>query len=440
MLESFMVAFNAVGPFLILLGIGFAAVRLKLTDRPFMDRLNALNYRLFFPFLMFNNVYSAKPENMPSVKLMLTGSLSVILLVVLLVIIVPKIVKENPRRGVVIQGIFRSNFIIYGIPLTTYVFGTEKSSVCGMMIMIMVSIFNIAAVIVLELFREGGKIRPGALLLGIVKNPLLQGCVVGLLFYLLQIRLPSFVATPVSSLAGAATTIALVVLGANLKFDELKKNSRTISVVLVIRLILLPVVMVAFAYLIGLRGVELFLILMIFGTPVATSSYPMAQNMGGDGQLAGQLVFVSTVASLATIFVFIGWDCFCEKLKNEDYRALPVSVPLPGRVRVLTVALRATFSREVSSCACSRALLSSREAMPSESWPIRCPPAFSACRSENNTPKNRIITSASVISSTSHRMPREEKTGRAWTVSVTTPRFREPAFSPLVQSCTCLEE
>ena len=37
MLESFSVAFNAVAPFLILLGIGFAAVRLKLTART--DRL-----------------------------------------------------------------------------------------------------------------------------------------------------------------------------------------------------------------------------------------------------------------------------------------------------------------------------------------------------------------------------------------------------------------
>ncbi len=300
-----MVAFNAVAPFLILLGIGFAAVRLKWTDRPFMDRLNALNYKLFFPFLMFNNVYSAKPENMPSVKLMLTGALSVTVLVILLVLIVPRIVKENPRRGVIIQGIFRSNFIIYGIPLTTYVFGTEKSSVCGMMIMIMVSLFNVAAVIVLEMFREGGKVRVKKLLLGIIKNPLLQGCVAGLLFYLLRIRLPDFIATPVSSLAGLATTLALVVLGANLKFDELRKNSRTVSIVLVIRLILLPLVMVPFGYMIGLRGVELFLILMIFGTPVATSSYPMAQNMGGDGPLAGQLVFVSTVASLATIFLFI---------------------------------------------------------------------------------------------------------------------------------------
>ena len=305
MLESFMVAFNAVGPFLILLGIGFAAVRLKLTDRPFMDRLNALNYRLFFPFLMFNNVYSAKPENMPSVKLMLTGSLSVILLVVLLVMIVPRIVKENPRRGVVIQGIFRSNFIIYGIPLTTYVFGTERSSICGMMILIMVSLFNVAAVIVLETFREGGRVQLSKLLLGIIKNPILQGCIVGLVFYLLQIKLPSFIAAPVSSLAGLATNLALVILGANLKFEELRKNRRVLSVVLLVRLILLPVVMVTFAYLIGLRGVELFLILMIFGTPVATSSYPMAQNMGGDGQLAGQLVFVSTVASLLTIFLFI---------------------------------------------------------------------------------------------------------------------------------------
>ena len=305
MTESFMVAFNAVAPFLILLGIGFAAVRLGMTDRPFMDRLNSLNYRLFFPFLMFNNVYSAKPENMPSVKLMITGVVSVTLLVVLLVWIVPKIVKENPRRGVIIQGIFRSNFIIYGIPLTTSVFGTGKSSICGMMILIMVSLFNVLAVIVLEMFRDGGKVRPKVLLTGVIQNPLLQGCLVGLLFYLLRIQLPPFIASPVSSLASLATTLALIVLGANLKFEELRKNRRAISAVLIVRLILLPLFTLTGAYLIGLRGVELFLILIIFGTPVATSSYPMAQNMGGDGQLAGQLVFVSTVVSLATIFGFI---------------------------------------------------------------------------------------------------------------------------------------
>ena len=305
MLESFQVAFNAVMPLLLLVGVGWAAVRSGVTDRAFMNRLNTLNFKLFFPFLMFKNVYGAEPENLPTTALMITGAVSLLVLVALLMIVVPRIVKENPRRGTIIQAIFRSNFIIYGIPLTTFVFGDGKASVCGIMVMIMVSMFNVLSVVVLEYYREGGKVRPGPLLLGIVKNPLLQGCVAGMLCYLLGIKLPVFLKEPVFALGSMASTLALVVLGANLQFAELKKNGRTITTVLLVRLLLLPLVMVPLAWLIGLRGVELFLILMIYGTPVATASYPMAQNMGGDGQLAGQLVFISTVFSLATIFCFI---------------------------------------------------------------------------------------------------------------------------------------
>ena len=157
MFESFMVALNAVAPFLILLSVGFLAVRTGLTDRAFMARLNALNFRLFFPFLMFSNVYSARPEDLPSVTLMIFGPVSVLLLIAVLLVVVPRIVKENPRRGTIIQAVFRSNFIIYGIPLTASVFGTARSSVCGMMVMIMVTLFNTAAVIVLEIFRDGGR-------------------------------------------------------------------------------------------------------------------------------------------------------------------------------------------------------------------------------------------------------------------------------------------
>ena len=303
--ESFMVAFNAVAPFLILLSVGYVAVRIRLTDRAFMTQLNTLNFKLFFPFLMFNNIYTAKPEDLPSLTLMLFGPLSVILLIIVLLLVVPRIVRENPRRGVIIQAIFRSNFVIYGIPLTTSIFGSRGASVCGVMVLIMSSLFNAAAVVVLELFREGGQIRLRPVLLGMIKNPLLQGCVIGLLFYLLHIRLPDFVAGPVSSLATLASTLAMIVLGANLVFEELQKNRKTVFAVLSVRLILLPLIMLPLAWLCGLRGVELFLVLMIFGTPVAAASYPMAANMGGDGQLAGQLVFVSTVASLGTIFLFI---------------------------------------------------------------------------------------------------------------------------------------
>ena len=305
MLDSFLIALNAVLPLMLYLAFGFFLVRAHIVKEDFMQALNRFNFKALFPFMMFNNVYAAAPEDMPSGKLIAFSVISLLALVGALLVAVPKIVKENPRRGVIIQGIFRSNFVIYGLPLAVSVYGAASSSITGMMVLIMVSMFNILAVIVLEIFQEGGHIHVKPLLLGLAKNPLLQGCLVGLLFFLLKIRLPEVIAKPVATLGGMATPLALIALGAALRFDELRQNKKTLAVVLGIRLILLPLGMLLIAYLMGLRGVELFLILMIFGTPVATSSYPMAQNMGGDAPLAGQLVFVSTVLSLGTIFCFI---------------------------------------------------------------------------------------------------------------------------------------
>ena len=48
-----------------------------------------------------------------------------------------------------------------------------------------------------------------------------------------------------------------------------------------------------------------FVFLIRAGAPVAVSSFTMAANMGGDGELAGQYVFLSTLVSLGTLFAFI---------------------------------------------------------------------------------------------------------------------------------------
>ena len=302
---NFLVAFNAVMPFLCYLALGWGLVRIGWTDRPFLEKLNKLNFQAFFPFLMFYNLYSVTPENMPSARLIGMTVISVLAVIGVLLWVVPRVVAEYARRGVSIQGIFRSNFLLYGVGLTQFVYGTERAAVASMLVVIVVSIFNISAVVVLEHYRGGGKTSPGQLLLGLAKNPLLQGCVLGLVAFAIRLRLPVFLEKPVSALAGLATPLAMISLGGTLQFAALRKNRRPILAVLGIKLVALPVVMLGIAYAIGLRGVELFLVLMVYGTPVAAASYPMAANMGGDGELAGQLVFVSTVASLGTIFGFI---------------------------------------------------------------------------------------------------------------------------------------
>jgi predicted permease len=51
--------------------------------------------------------------------------------------------------------------------------------------------------------------------------------------------------------------------------------------------------------------VQLVLLLAMLGTPVAVSTFTMAQQLEGDADLAGQFVVVSTAVSLFTLFAWI---------------------------------------------------------------------------------------------------------------------------------------
>ena len=71
------------------------------------------------------------------------------------------------------------------------------------------------------------------------------------------------------------------------------------------KLIVAPLVFLSLAVLMGIRGVGLACVFISFGAPTAVSSYPMAQQMGGDGELAAEIVAMTSVFSIVTTFLFI---------------------------------------------------------------------------------------------------------------------------------------
>ena len=72
---------------------------------------------------------------------------------------------------------------------------------------------------------------------------------------------------------------------------------------------LVPAVLLTIAYFLGFRGAEFSALMIAFGSPCAVSSYTMAAQMGGDEDLAGQLVMSTTVLCSVTMFLMI----FCFK-------------------------------------------------------------------------------------------------------------------------------
>lgn len=303
-MESFLVAVNAVVPFLVYISLGFGVKKLGIVDEGFMGRLNQVVFRVLFPFLMFYNMYQIDPEFVLNVRVLALGTGLLLGQILVLFVTVPRIVPGNPQRGVVIQAIYRSNFVLFAIPLTASVFGEENTTLASMMVAIIIPIYNVVAVFVLEYFR-GGKMRLPVVLRNVCTNPLILGAMTGLVFFFLQIHLPACIVKPISQFAGMTTPLALFVLGGTLHFSKIRGNAKYLVLALGLKMVLFPVVVLALAVTAGFNSVERFVLFTMFATPVAASSYPMAQNMGGDGELAGEFVVVSTVASIVTIFLWV---------------------------------------------------------------------------------------------------------------------------------------
>lgn len=304
-MESLLVALNAVIPFLCYISFGYIVKIKKIVSESFLQQLNQMVFRLFYPCMTFYNIYKADAESLPRPVLLIFVGASILILEAILILVVPRFVLENPKRGVVIQGIFRSNFVLFGLPLTISVFGDSAASVAAMVVTVVVTIYNTTSVVILEMFNTNGKINVKNIAFNVIKNPLLQGAVIGLVFFLLGIHVPESIVTPIAAFSDATSPLALFVLGGTLHFNEISHNLKYLVPTLSFKLLILPAVMMAIGYAFGLRELELFLLVAVYGTPVAAASYPMAQNMGGDGELAGQLVVISTVVSVVTLFFWI---------------------------------------------------------------------------------------------------------------------------------------
>ena len=307
-MENIIVSFNVIAPVFFLMVLGYLMVNYtSLADRKLTKQANAIVFKIFLPCMLFYNVYQSDigAEIHSRIKLCIWAAGGLLILFVLLCLIVPKVVKQENQQGVVIQGIFRSNYVIFGVAVVQNMYGVKSTTTAAILSAILVPMYNFLAVVALSIFGEKRETDWKKIILDIVKNPLIISSVLGIIFSLLGIRLPTAVDTTVQDLAKLSTPIAFMILGGELDFSKVRGNLKVASVVLTIKLVILPLIMIPMIVMMEYRDADLLSGLLAYQTPVAVSSYIMAQQAGADGQLAGQLVVFSSVLSIFTLFVTI---------------------------------------------------------------------------------------------------------------------------------------
>ena len=306
-MDNIILAFNVVFPLIFMLSIGYGLRRLKVTDEPSLNVMNKLVFRVFLPILLFLNIYSLKPEealNIENTGLLCFTALSVIGITLLMHLLFPIFIKEKKKCCVMIQGIFRSNLVLFGIPIAISIYGEKHIGKVSLLAAFIVPLFNILAVLVLEYYR-GNKAEYKKILLSILQNPLIVASILAFLLLMLHIPLPELLLTSLSNMSKVATPLAFVVLGGTFQFTKLASNMKHLFTVVAGKLILFPAIVFTLAILVGFRREALIALLGAVATPTAVSSFSMAMEMDADSELAGQIVVFTSVFSILTIFLWV---------------------------------------------------------------------------------------------------------------------------------------
>lgn len=303
-MENFMIAINVVLPLCILIIIGYIAKERKMVSKEAFKQVNQIVFNVLIPVVLMKNIMETDLSSTFKPDLILFAVISVLAMIAILWILTDKLEKDKKRAGSIIQAMFRSNFVLFGLAIAGNMYGMDNVGVTSLLIAFVVPIFNMMAVIVLQIHGMD-QVNIKKVIYGIFTNPMLIGTFVGFVILIFHIELPVFIKNAVSDISKMATPLALLILGGTFELQSISKNIKTLSLVAIGRLVLIPAIFVGLAISLGYRNVELISLLVMFGSPVAVSSYPMAIAMNCDEELAAQAIIVTTIASVVSMILWI---------------------------------------------------------------------------------------------------------------------------------------
>ncbi len=303
MSDSFSAAVRVVTPMMLLMLIGVVLRKRSYITRPAMKQYDKLIFILFMPVLMFKNIYDMDFSQGFAVKEMAFAGVCLLSIFAFSLTFPKLLTKDGNKSSVIGQAVVRGNYILFGVAVSEALYGEGNIGAVIMLSVLVIPTINIFSAVILELNRSGHA-KFGKLCLAILKNPMIVGAILAFVFKFFALKIPAPVWSVVRNIANSTTTISFLSLGVGLDMAEALSDKRLLLWGVFLRMFVVPLIFMPLSVMMGFRGASLCAMMIVFAAPSAVASYPMAVAMGADGQLAGQLVCVTTVLSVFTIFLW----------------------------------------------------------------------------------------------------------------------------------------
>ncbi|WGR96100.1 AEC family transporter [Bradyrhizobium sp. ISRA443] len=301
------VVIAALLPVFLLIVLGFVLRRTLMRIDTQWHGLERLTYYVLFPVLLVQTLVKADLTKVPIAGVggaLLLSALAMSLLCLALRSPLARAGVDGPAFTSIFQGAIRWQTYV-ALSVSGNLFGSVGLALASVAMVAIIPLVNVFSVAVLAHYAAPQKQSTGAIVMTVVKNPLIWACVIGLAINVAHIPLPKIWHEVANALGGSSLAIGLLVTGAGLHLEGMFRPSLAASVALVLKLVLMPLLAVALATWFGLSGSSLAIVAACAAVPTSPSAYVMARQMGGDAPLLAQIITLQTILAAITMPIAI---------------------------------------------------------------------------------------------------------------------------------------
>ena len=292
--ELFTTFANNLLPILLIASAGYIVGKTLTVDSRTIGRIV---FYIFSPLLVFNLLVTSD-LNLTQAASTFGFTAIFIISMGLVAFVVGKIFKlERAQLLAVILTVGFGNTGNYGLPVVKFAFGDEALAVASIFFVATSILFNTAGVIIASLGQSDLK----SAILGLFKIPSLYGVVLALIVKFTGFQIPIPLERTIDIAANGAVPSMIVLLGLELTRIEWSHNFRALSVGVLTKLLLGPVVGLLIASLFGLQGFEKQANVIQAAMPAAVATTVIANEYRLESSLVTAIVFLGTILSPLTL-------------------------------------------------------------------------------------------------------------------------------------------
>lgn len=301
-LETLGFTASIVAPIFFIVLMGHLLKRFKLIDDAFVSTASKLVFVVTLPALVFMSIARMDFHAVFNPTQLIYVTVSTLVTYVLIWMVARRWIKEPEDLGVFIQGAFRSNYGIIGLAVSFNLFGETGLAQASLLLALIIPLYNVLAIIALALpMQRDNQLSASRITLEIIKNPLIIAVIAALPVSYLGIQLPEVINKTGHYFSNLTLPLALLTIGATLNLKSLKHTSSQAFWATSLKLVILPVTLTIGAWLFGFTGQDLVILFVLFACPTAAASFVMAKAMGGNAQLAANIILTTTLGSVLTL-------------------------------------------------------------------------------------------------------------------------------------------